>query len=343
MSDSFLNSAGLAYFWAKIKTWVTSLTATDDTAGLIKLDTASGITLDADGKLTVNGRLGQFPDGGLYYSPDRQPLAVGAFSLLVADALGMSMTANRSLGIVSGVGLAVKGTQAAGTTTYQISNTYQNRIEALAAQYVSLDEATSKVVPVVPVVSCTIDGQPFTPDSAPNDTTKNIVLELAETINPDTDIASGKNIRIFGELNGYASAYIGSGVSSGTGGANFLLGQGVRSLKGNMNVILGQYQYNEGNGNALFGRWHVSKKNRWLLAGTGHDNTDGITEAGAAVGAYSRIDANTLFAVGNGASHVARRNAFEVTAQGEVVLVSPDGTRWALSIGNDGTISTTAL
>ena len=109
-----------------------------------------------------------------------------------------------------------------------------------------------------------------------------------------------------------------------------------------MNVMLGQYHYNQGNGNTLLGRQHISKKNRWLLAGTGHDNTNGRSEAGAAVGQYSLIDANTIFAVGNGASHTARKNAFEVRSDG-IVILSPNGTRYLVKVSDAGAISATAL
>lgn len=302
------------------------------------------VDFNALGQLDIGGRLGAFNGTtGIFHGKDRQPRNVGDYSLLITDALGMEMNANRSFAVASGVGITVKGSQPAGTTTYQVANNYNNRILCSAAQYIALDEATSKIKKIVPVVSCTIDGQIFTPDSSPDDTTKNIVITLEETINPDSAIASGKSIRAFGAMNGYASAYIGSCVGAGTGGANFILGQGVYSKTGNMNVVLGQYHYNQGNGNTLLGRWHVSKKNRWLLAGTGHDNSNGLSEAGTAVGAFSDIKANTLFAVGNGTSATARKNAFEVVNDGIIIPSSTGNKYFKIQVDDTGTISATEV
>ena len=207
--------------------------------------------------------------------------------------------------------------------------------------YVSKDEATSKVQRIVPVVSITINDKALAPDSSENDNNNPIVIKTAESLNPDSALTA-TSIRGFRSMVGYASAYIGSAVGADTGGAQLILGQGCFSKSGNMNVILGQYHYNQGNGNTLLGRQHISKKNRWILAGTGHDNTNGRSEAGAVFGQWSLIDANTLFAVGNGTSHTARSNAFEVLNDG-IVLKSPNGTRYKITVDDNGILSQTAL
>ena len=314
--SEFLDLSGLSRFKSKLNTWV---------AGLIAAiaNPNESVTFNANGQLQVGGRLGQFLNGGIFYATDRQPRNVAENTFLITDALGIEMNANRSFAIASGVGLNVKGKHNAGVTEYHIANNYNNRIRCAACQYLSLDEATSKVEMIVPVVSCTIDGQAFTPDSSPDDSTKDIIIVTESSVNPNNALNSGASIRAFGAMNGYASAFIGSCVGAGTGGANFILGQGVYSKTGNMNVVLGQYHYNQGNGNSLLGRWHVSMKNRWLLAGTGHDNTNGMAEAGTAVGAFSDIQSDTAFAVGNGTSAVARSNAFEVKADGRVKASDP--------------------
>lgn len=294
-------------------------TATDATLGLVKTNSTESVTLNANGQLDVGGRLGQFNGTtGIFHGKDRAPRNVADYSLLITDALGIDMQANRSFAVVSGVGVTITGSHPAGSTEYRVSNTYSNRILCAGLKYMSLDEATSKIEQIVAVESVTINGSTFTPDSSANDSANPIVIKVAESLNPNSALASGTAIRGFGALKGYASAYIGSCIGADAGGANFILGQGVFSKSGNMNVILGQYQYNGGNGNTLVGRWHVSKKNRWFMAGTGHDNSNGRSEAGAAVGQYSNITANTMFAVGNGTSHVARSNAFEVMADGRV-------------------------
>ena len=323
-----LNKAGLIRFWEKAKAYIDNALglkldadsyATDSSYGIVKTNSAESVTLNADGQLDIGGRLGAFfGTTGIFHSKDREPRNVGDYSFLITDALGIQMDANRSFAVVSGVGVAITGAHAAGVTEYKVTNNYSNHILCAGLKYMSLDEATSKVQQIVAVESVTIDGQPYTPDSSANDSSKPIVIKTAASLNPDSALASGTSIRGFGALKGYASTYIGSCVGADTGGANFMLGQGVFSKSGNMNFVLGQYHYNAGNGNTLLGRWHISRKNRWFMAGTGHDNTNGRSEAGAALGQYSLIDANTLLAVGNGTSHVARSNAFEVLADGRV-------------------------
>ena len=351
MSDKFINETGLA----AIRTWILSKLsgkantedlpgeATETTTGTVKLNPTESVTLKSDGQLDVGGRLGQFSGTtGIFHSKDREPRNVANYSLLITDALGIKMDANRSFAVVSGVGIAVTGAHAAGVTEYKVANNYANRILCSAAKYLSFDEATSTVQQIEPVISVTIDGQTFTPDSSENVSSKPIIIKVANSINPDTAIASGGYIRAFGSIGGYASAYIGSCAGAATGGANFVLGQGVWSQSGNMNVVLGQYHYNAGNGNTLLGRHHISRKNRWFMAGTGHDNTSGRSEAGAVVGQYSDITSGTLFAVGNGTSHTARSNAFEVLSDG-IVIKSPNGTRYKVSVSDTGALTTTAL
>lgn len=317
--------------------------ATELIAGLVKLNPSESVTLNADGQLNVGGRLGQMSGTtGIFHGKDRAPRNVADYSLLITDALGIQMDANRSFAVVSGVGVAITGAHAAGVTEYKVTNNYSNRILCAGLKYMSLNEETSKVQQIVAVESVTIDGQAFTPDSSANVSNKPIIIKTATSLNPDSALTSGTSIRGFGALKGYASGYIGSCVGADAGGANFMLGQGVFSKSGNMNVVLGQYHYNAGNGNTLLGRWHISRKNRWLMAGTGHDNTNGRSEAGAVVGQYSLIDANTLFAVGNGTNHTARSNAFEVLNDG-VVLKSPNGTRWKITVDDNGNLNTAAL
>ena len=56
------------------------------------------------------------------------------------------------------------------------------------------------------------------------------------------------------------------------------------------------------------------------MAGTGHDNTNGRSEAGAVFGQYALIESDTVFAVGNGTNHTARSNLFEIKADGSVYV-----------------------
>lgn len=315
--------------------------ASDSVAGVLKTDSSKSIYLDENGNLVVGGRIGQFPGTTGLFAPDnREPRMVADYDLLVTDALGMNMTGNRSLAVVSGYGLACKSA-AAGATEYRVTNNYANRILCKLAEggFASRDEATSKVEQIVAVESVTINGSAFTPDSSAN-SSNDIVIKTAQTLNPSSAIT---NIRLFGTMGSYATIHTGNGIKSESGGRNLLLGGGVtKSGSANDNALVGNGIFSSGNGVAAFGRYHILRKNRGFFAGTGHDSTNAPSEGASAVGQYSFMDAHTLFAVGNGTSHTARSNAFEVRDDG-IVIKSPNGTRYKIVVGDDGTLSASAV
>lgn len=347
MSDKYVNKNALSRFWDRIKTVLDNKvssedTATDSTYGIVKTNSAENVTLNADGQLDIGGRLGAFSGTtGIFHSKDREPRQVNDFSFLITDAKGMNLAAPRDFAIVTGVNLQLTGSHAAGSTTYTVANTYANIIAcAVLANggYVAQNEAWSKENQIVAVTGVKINGANYTPSSAVVDSTKPITITTEKTANPDNAVTQ---LRVFGGITGgYCSEYIGQCVG-GTLGASLAIGQRVWSSS-NVNCIVAADVYNTGNGNALFGRLHISRKNRWFMAGSGHDNTNGRSEAGAALGQYSKIDSSTLFAVGNGTSHIDRKNAFEVTENG-IILPSPDGSRWQISVDNNGNIITIAI
>lgn len=320
MADKFLNFTGLSYFKNKIMALLNNKAdkselpsqATDNDLGLVKLNSSESVTLNADGQLVVGGRLGQFPNGGVYYSNDRQPRSVGENTFLITDALGTNAPASRAFGIITGQGITLTASHPAGSTVYTVKNTYLNRLMCAGAKYLSVDEATSKVTQITEIVSIKVGSADLVPDSTADSTTP-ITITCNESANPNQAVTQ---LRAFRQLAGYGSVVVGNGAGQDGGGANLVMGQHAYSKTGNMNVVVGQYQYNQGNGNALFGRYHISKKNRWFMAGTGHDNSSGRSEAGTAVGQYSDIKSTTMFAVGNGTGATARSNAFEVLADG---------------------------
>lgn len=327
MADTFLNYTGVQRLWQKIKTYIdnslnqkldSDIYANDSTYGIVKTNSAENISLNADGQLDIGGRLGAFGGTtGIFHSKDREPRYVSDFSFLITDAKGMNLAASRNFAIATGVNLTLTKSHAAGSTTYTVTNNYANRIACSVLAnggYVAQSEAWSLENQIVAVTSVTIDGAVYTPNSSANDSTKPITITVDTTANPTSAVTA---LRVFGGITGgFCSEYIGQCVG-GSVGASLVIGQRVYS-KSNVNAIVAADTYNTGNGNALFGRLHISVKNRWLMVGSGHDNTNGRSEAGAAVGQYSLIDANTMFAVGNGTSHIARSNAFEVKADGRV-------------------------
>ena len=320
--------------------------ATEQALGLVKTNPNQNITLNSNGQLEVGGRIGQFTGTtGLFAPNDREPRNVGNYSMLVTDAKGMDLPNSRAFAVVSGLGIACRSA-AAGSTEYRIQNTYANRIAAICCLngYASKDEATSQQERIVPITSITIRGSAYTPDSSANSTATadDIVITTAETLNPDGAIT---NIRLFGKMDAYATVYAGNGIAAGPGGGrNLLLGGGVtKSGSGNDNCLVGNGMYSSGNGNAAFGRYHIMKKNRGFAAGTGHDMSNAPAEGAAALGQYSSVTSTTLFAVGNGTSQTARSNAFEVTSDSGIVLKSPNGTRYKITVDNTGAIKATAV
>ena len=292
--------------------------ATDSDYGVVKLNSSESITLNSDGQLNVSGRLGAFSGTtGIFHSKDRQPRDVKDYSFLITDAIGMNLAAPRDFALVTGVNIALTGSHTAGSTTYTVTNNYANRIAcAVLANggYVSQSEAYSKENEIVQVTSVKINGQNYTPDSSANSSSYPITITVASTANPTSAVTQ---LRAFGGITGgYCSEYIGQCVG-GTNGASLAIGQRVYSTN-NVNCVVAADVYNTGNGNSIFGRQHISRKNRWFMSGTGHDNTNGISEGGAAFGQWSLISNDTLFAVGNGTSHIDRSNAFEIKTNGDI-------------------------
>ena len=323
MADKFLNLRVLTYFWNKLKAIIDSKLnatdyATDSDYGIVKTNSAESITLNANGQLDVGGRLGQFPSTTGVYSPKSiSPAMVKNGSLLLTEASGTSL-GTKSLAVSTGTNITLKQTASAGTTQYVVANTYQNRIICANAVggVVALNEASS-ATKIVNIVSVKINGADFVPDSSTNDNTNNIIITTDESINPSSSISQ---IRVYaneGKSGGFSNLFVGQMVG-GEGGASVVVGQKVFSKSGNACALVGADLFNTGNGNAVFGRQHISRINRWFMSGTGHDNTNGKSESGAVFGEYALISSDTLFAVGNGTSHTARSNAFEIKTNGDI-------------------------
>lgn len=316
--------------------------ASDSQLGLIKTDSSRFIETDSDGKLIIGGRLGQWPTTTGLFAPDnREPRFVGNYNLMITDAMGMYMSNSRSLAVITGLGVTCKSAPA-GTTEYHVVNNYANRIMCKIAEegYAAQSEAASNANLIIPVLSVTINGQPFTPDSSPNNSSNDIIITTEETLNPDSAIT---NIRLFGKMNAYSTAHIGNGIKSVDGGRNMLLGAGItKAGSTNENCFVGNSIFGDRNGSAAFGRYHIIRKNRVFAAGAGHDFTNAKGEGAAAVGLYSDITSSTFFAVGNGTSHTARSNCFEVLNDG-IVLKSPNNTRFKISVDDSGNLVTTQL
>lgn len=289
--------------------------ATDTTSGTIKTDSSKNITLNADGQLEVGGRLGQTEEGGLYSPISMNPTLVDKNALLLSGMSGLSV-GNGSLALLRGGGVTVKPSPA-GTTEYHVANTYANRFICAGLQRTGavciINEDAEPSGEFSNILSCTINGASFVPDSGADDPNNDIVIIVDKTANPDTTIT---NLRCYLPATKSSSFYAGQEVGAFSGLANVVVGQNTFSDSGNVVAMIAQQSYNTGNGVGLFGRYLNSRKNRWFMSGTGHDNTNGRAESGAVVGQYSVINPDTLFAVGNGTDQLNRSNAFEVTDSG---------------------------
>lgn len=313
--------------------------ATDSTYGIVKTNSAESVTLNANGQLQVGGRLGQFTNGGLYYPTDAQPTNVGTYALLMTDALNLSVN-GRSLVIAGGANITLKGNHAAGSTVYQVSNTYQNRIALNAytsgRATLSTDTAHDYTVAITSIKFA--NGNDISAYSGGTESNNNIVITTDGSANPNS---ATSQIRLYAFWGNTDIISCGQGNGS-TGGKTLQVGQQLANVGGIQVIQVGNAIYNNANNSAQFGRQHINKQTDSLLAGYGHDNSNG-SQGASALGLWSSIDSNTAFAVGNGTAVTARSNAFEVTKDGGIVLKSPNGTRYKITVSNTGEISATAI
>lgn len=354
---------GLKYALLKLSAKLTELLAekvgvndkaTDDALGLIKLNNAQSIGMDADGKLTVGGRLGQFssqdvPVGGLYYPTTIVPEKVAANSFLISEATGLTVGNKRIFALFAGAGLTLKKTAAAGATTFEVSNTFANRFTCAAARggYATIDEASAGTI-IVKVTSVHTANDPNTqlvPYSGATESGNNIIITTDAPISSTESISK---LRVYGSMTFDSSTHIGQGVGTGgvTGKGKLLqLGQSQLALDGN-SIMVGNSIFTSKNRVALFGASHINHVQGACMTGEGQDSTNGAFVGLAAHGKYSDIGPKTAFAIGNGTSNTARSNLFEVSdsnGQTEVIMKSPSGNKFKLAVADDGTLSTTPV
>lgn len=339
MADKFLNKTGLS----RVINWIKGLIATEDDYGMVKVNPDESISLNEQGRLVVGGRLGQFPNGGVFYPNDSTPTNINPYSFMVSEAKNFSFDATKSLGVVTGTGITCRSASA-GATQYRVVNNYANRLicKVLEGGYLALNEEQAIAGNLAKVLSVQINGADYTPDSSPNKTTtaNDIVITVDKTVNPSGATTS---IRGYAVNSGFSNLAVGQNVSTGIGGsgASAVIGASCRNSV-NWSMVNGQGHYNAGSRSALFGTTHINTKQNVLFGGQGHDSSDGANGV-SAFGLWSLIDVNTALAVGNGTSHTARSNAFEVTKDGGIVLKSPDKSRWKVTVDDNGVLTSTKL
>ena len=315
--------------------------ATGEVYGLVKLNPAKSITMNADGQLEVGGRLGQFPDGGVFYPDTIEPTNVGASTFMMTDGAKNLSLAGRTFGIMAGANLTCKSA-VAGATQYRLSNTQSNRFACFAAKggRVAIDQtdAINNGTALITDISFA-NGNPISAYFGATESSNDIIITVDRTVNPS---ASTTKLRVYGTSTSSDVIVVGQGCGA-SGGKAISLGQSCYA-SGNQCIAFGNASLSLANNSVAFGHTNLVNKQFCLAAGQGHDFTNASNGA-SAVGIASLMDSDTAFAVGNGVfnanGNITRSNAFEVTKDGGIVLKSPNGTRYKVTVDDSGNLSTT--
>ena len=338
-----LSNAKIQYFWTKIKAYIDGKVATDSDYGLVKTNVAKSISLNADGQLEVGGRLGQFPDGGVYYPDTIVPTNVGSSSFLMSDGAKNLSLGGRHFGIMAGAGLTCKSA-AAGATQYRLSNTQTNRFACFAAKggrlAIDQTDATNNGTALITDISFA-NGNPIIAYFGPTESSNDIIITVDRTVNPN---ASTTKLRIYGTSTSSDVIVVGQGCGA-SGGKAISLGQSCHA-GGNQCIAFGNASLSLANNSVAFGHTNLVNKQFCFAAGQGHDFTN-ASNGTSAVGIASEISSDTAFAVGNGGfnsnGNITRSNALEVKKDGSIVLKSTNGTRYKVVVDDSGNLSTMAV
>lgn len=343
---------GLKYLLLKLSVKLTSLlaekvgvndVATDSTLGLVKTNPNESVDVNANGQLIVGGRLGQFPNGGVFYPTTIEPTNVGSSSFLMTDGAKNLSLGGRHFGIMAGANLTCKSASA-GATQYRLSNTQTNRFACFAGKNgrLALSQADAQTNGTALITDISFaNGNPISAYFGPTESSNDIIITVDRTVNPS---ASTTALRIYGTSTSNDVIVVGQGCGA-SGGKAISLGQSC-FVGGNQCIAFGNGSISTGNNSVAFGHTHLVNKQFCFAAGQGHDFTNGSNGAGA-VGIASEISSDTAFAVGNGTfngnGNITRSNALEVKKDGGIVLKSPNGTRYKLKIADNGTLTTEAI
>ena len=362
MADKFLNATGLAalrdWVLGKIAGMVTfSDVATSSDYGVVKLNPNESVDLNANGQLTVGGRLGQYPNGGVYYPTTIEPTEVKASSFLMTDgAKGLSL-GGRQFAIMAGANLTCKSA-AAGATQYRLSNTQVNRFACFAGKNgrlaIDQNDAMTNGTALITDISFA-NGNPISAYFGPTESDNDIIITVDRTVNPS---AATTKLRMYGNSTSNDVIAVGQGVG-GSHGKAIVLGQSCFG-GGNQIIALGNSVIVLANNSSGFGHTHLINKQYCFGAGQGHDFTNASNGA-SAFGLWSELHSDTALAVGGGTAD-NRKNAFEVTNNGTAKCASvecatvdltdgviipsstPNSTkRFKITVDDSGTITATEV
>ena len=344
MADKFLNFTGLSYLWSKIKNYIDQKTAqaTDSELGLVKTNTPMSIYLDENGNLVVGGRLGQYPNGGVYYPDTIEPTEVKSSSFLMTDgAKGLNL-GSREFAILAGANLTIKSA-AAGSTTYRAANSQANRIICAAAKngFCAIDQTDAQTNGTAHITDISFaNGNPISFYFGATESDNDIIITVDRTVNPS---AATTKLRMYGNSTSNDVIAVGQGVG-GTHGKAIIVGQSCFG-GGNQIIALGNGVHVMANNSSGFGHTHLINKQYCFGAGQGHDFTNASNGA-SAFGLWSELHSDTALAVGGGTAFDNRKNAFEVTKDGGVIVPSSTSgstKKFKITVDDSGTISATEV
>lgn len=351
MADKFIS---LTNGLAAIKNWVKDLLsykadktelpkqATDTTLGTVKLNAAESVGVNSDGQLTVGGRLGQYPNGGVFYPTTIEPSNVGTSSFLMTDGAKGVQVVSRTFAIMAGAGITCKSA-AAGSTQYRVVNNYANRFTCFAIKggrlALNQTDATENGTAYIQSIKFA-NGNDISVHFGPPESNNDIIITVDRTVNPN---AATTTLRGYGTNGNSDNILVGQGVG-GSNSKGISLGQSTY-VGGHQTLALGNSVHVMANNSVGLGNTILVNKQFCLGTGQGHDFT-AATNGTTAVGTWSVLSSNTKFAVGVGTSYTARKNIFEVTndsgATG-LVMVSPSGTKYKLTVDDNGNLTTSAV
>ena len=351
MADKFISLGKLSVLRDWVKGLLTSKAdktelpsqATDITLGLVKTNPNESVDVNANGQLTVGGRLGQFPDGGVFYPATIEPTNVGGSTFMMTDGAKYLSLGPRTFGIMAGVSVTCKSASA-GATQYRLSNTQGNRFTCFANKggRLAIDQTDARTNGTALMTDISFaNGNPISAYFGPTESSNDIIITVDRTVNPS---AATTKLRMYGTSTSSDVIIVGQG-NGASGGKAISLGQACHA-GGNQCIAFGNSSLSLANNSVAFGHTNLVNKQFCFCAGQGHDFTNGSNGAGA-VGIASEIGSNTAFAVGNGVfnsnGNITRSNALEVTKDGGLILKSPSGTKYKITVDDSGTISTTAV
>ena len=320
--------------------------ATDSALGLVKLNPNESVEVNANGQLTVGGRLGQYPNGGVFYPTTIEPTGVGASSFLMTDgAKGLNL-GGRQFAILAGANITIKSA-AAGSTVYRAANSQGNRIICFAAQngFAAIDQADAAANGTAHIESIAFaNGDPISFYFGPTEANNDIIITLSRSVNPS---AATTKLRMYGNSTSNDVIAVGQGTGA-KGGKVLSLGQSC-FCGGNQNMALGNGSIVTANNSVGLGHTHLVNKQFCLAAGQGHDFTN-ASNGTTAVGIASELKSDTAFAVGNGVfdgnGNTQRSNALEVTKDGGIIVPSSTSgstKKFKITVDDSGTISATEV